>query len=72
MSEMFFHAIWRTTRGNYLYDNIHWYVMAIPKFKTLHVALDEQEYYDLLTLKAKYHAKNWADLFRKVEKNERQ
>lgn len=40
--------------------------MAIPKFKTLHVALDEQEYYDLLALKAKLHAKNWADLFKKV------
>jgi len=40
--------------------------MAIRKFKTLHVALDEQEYFDLLKLKAEYHAKNWADLFKKV------
>jgi hypothetical protein len=40
--------------------------MAIPKFKTLHVALSEQEYFDLLKLKAEYHAKNWADLFRMV------
>jgi hypothetical protein len=43
--------------------------MAIPKFKTLHVSLTEKQYFDLLALKAKYHAKNWADLFEKVGSN---
>jgi hypothetical protein len=40
--------------------------MAIPKFKTLHVSLDETAYYNLLKLKAEYHAKDWADLFERV------
>ena len=40
--------------------------MAVPKFKTLHVSLSEEEYFDLLALKAKYHAKTWVELFKKV------
>ena len=52
--------------GKYLYHNIHLDYMAVPKFKTLHVSLSEEEYFDMLALKAKYHAKTWVELFKKV------
>jgi hypothetical protein len=57
--------------GNYLYHNVQLDIMAIPKFKTLHVSLTEEEYFDLMALKAKYHAKNWADLFKRISDHDR-
>lgn len=61
----------RLSLDKFISINIHYVVMPDKPYKTLHVPVSEDLYYELIQLKGKWKAQDWPDFLQKVVEHAR-